>query len=290
MASVNQVPRESFRALVERTRYQRKKVIIVEGKDDYDVYHHHLTNAEKSIILCKEIKTINMPNIGRGNVATIKANASNIKDINHISAIIDSDVNVYGNHHDFMRYNESNCLFSSSGYSIENYALAKPEEISKYFGDLFLANSDKEKWAESIMMSIKCFHILSLSYFLESERHEINYNLVRASGGKFLNRITNNNITTDNYLETLKDILVQESISTDSYEELKSYSSLSSMKIDGKLVSKCIRLAFYACGCSINNFSNNEMDRRLIYMIGVEKHSSHLSKAINSLVENNSNE
>ena len=88
MASVDQIPKESFRALSERTRYQKKKVIIVEGKDDCNVFHYHLTDDEKSQILCKEIKTVGMPNTGRGNVATIIANSSCIKELDHMAAIV----------------------------------------------------------------------------------------------------------------------------------------------------------------------------------------------------------
>lgn len=289
MASVHQIPRESFRALAERTRYEKKKIIIVEGKDDCNVFHYHSTNDEKLLIICKEIKTIDMPNPGTGgNVATIIANATCIQEEEHISAIIDSDINVYMNHHEFSRTNQESSIYASSGYSIENYALSRPEEIHEHFRDLFVVGTNIEKWDESITISIKCFYILSLLYFTASERGEVRYHEVRTLGGNFFNEITTNNISSDNYLEVLKNYLTVQSISIDTFEDLNNSEFFDTMKIDGKLISKCIRLALYSCNCRINDLRNNEMDRRLVCMIGERKYSSHLSNAINSLAGNNS--
>ena len=186
-------------------------------------------------------------------------------------------------HDEFITRIQESCLFASSGYSIENYALAEPEEMSQYFGDLFSVGSDISKWNESIMLSIKCFYILSISYFLENERSAVNYHLVRASGGEFFNSIITQNIKADKYLDILKSVLVNNSIAINSYNDLKNHDYQDAMKIDGKLVSKCIRLALYSCGCSISDFSNKEINRRLVHMIGVKKYASHLSNAVESL-------
>ena len=278
MTQINDAPLEGFSAITRRLKANGKKLLIVEGKDDKDVCHFHFQSNENETrnIIVKEVAEIRMPQSVRKNTKeTILINKNIISESTNVAAIVDNDIETYNDTPeitaDYINYK----IFCSCGYSIENYALFDTQILLTTFLDSFGSSSNIDNWQNAISNSIMCFSSLSNTYSKSSSE---NYTRVRNFGNDYFQLILREDVALDQFEVKLNELLISENLSLEIENDVEKRWKI----IDGKLISKCIKLAFFACNAT-NDQSEKEIKRRYFSMIGQNKNALHLEMAIESL-------